>query len=115
MNRKLIVEVKAEELVAEARVLLKKIRYRCKAAKDLENSGDSLILNLGEGVVVFQPKKKAEKYDIARGEAGEIKKALIALVRKGKLKPHEIEKAEGLANEIIAILTTMIKNLEERF
>ncbi|HUP89609.1 MAG TPA: four helix bundle protein [Longimicrobiales bacterium] len=114
-RNKLIVEQKAEELISEVAQLLKNVRYPCKASRDAENSADSTLLNIGEGVAIFAPKVKAAKYDIARGEAKEVQKALISLVRKKKLTENQIKKAFDLADEIIAMLTTMIKNLEDRF
>ena len=57
MTRKqLRVESKAEELVAEIARVLRKVRYPCNASKHLEKSGDSVLFNLGEGVVAFAPK-----------------------------------------------------------
>lgn len=114
-RKKLIVEERAAELVSEVALLLKQIRYPCKASKDLEKSADSAYLNTGEGTAVFEPRKKAAKYDIARGEAQEVQRALDALVRKGKLTEAQIKRAYGLADEVIAMLTTMIKNLEKKF
>ncbi|HUP90358.1 MAG TPA: four helix bundle protein [Longimicrobiales bacterium] len=113
--RKLIIEEKAEQLVAEVARLLTTIHYRCKASNDLDRSADSALLCVGEAVAVFLPRKKKDKYDIARGEAGEVKKALIALVKKRKLTEEDIKVAYGLADEMCAILTTMIKNLEDRY
>ena len=114
-REKLIVEQRAEELIVEVARLLRKIPYRCKAANDLERCADSAFLNIGEAVAVFKPRKKAMKYDIARGEAKEAQRALRALVLKGKLTEEESARAHKLADEIISMLTTMIKNLEDRF
>jgi four helix bundle protein len=114
-REKLLVEIKAEELIVEVKRLLGKITYCCKAAKDLENSADSTYLNLGEGVAAFRPRKKAMKYDIARGEAKEVQRALRALVLKGKLTEEDIKVANDLADHIVAMLTNMIKGLEARF
>ncbi|MGQ0816134.1 MAG: four helix bundle protein, partial [Gemmatimonadota bacterium] len=77
-------------------------------------SADSVYLNLGEGSALFKPKLKAHKYDISRGEANEIRRALRALVIKGKLTEGDIAVADDLADCIIAMLTNMIKNLEQR-
>ena len=112
---KLRVELKAEELITEVARLLHSIHYRCKAAKDLERSADSVLLNIGEGVAAYKPRKKAHKYDIARGEAREVQRATRALVLKGKLKEHDVATADDLADHIAAMLTIMIKGLEERF
>lgn len=114
-REKLIVEQKAEELIVEVARLLRKVPYRCKAANDAERSADSAFLNLGEAIAAFKPRKKAMKYDIARGETKEVQRALRALVLKGKLTEQDVARANKLADEIIAILTTMIKNLEKRF
>lgn len=114
-REKLNVEVKAEELISEVARLLKKVRYADNACRHLGNSADGVYFNLGEGVVAFSPKKKANKYDISRGEAKEVQKALTALVLKGKLKQADIAVADDLADCIIGMLTNMIKGLEARF
>jgi four helix bundle protein len=114
-REKLLVEIKSEELVAEVARLLRKVPYRCKAAKDLERSADSTYLNTGEGAAAFKPRLKAMKYDIARGEAKEVQRALRALVLKGKLTEDDIVIADDLADHIIGMLTNMIKKLETKF
>jgi four helix bundle protein len=113
-RERLLVERKAEELIAEAGRLLKRLKQPCTASFHLEKAADSVYLNIAEGSALYKPKPKASKYDIARAEANEARHALRALVLKGKLRDQEVAHADGLANEIIAILTTMIKNLELR-
>ena len=113
-REKLRVEIKAEELVAEIARVLRKVPYRCNASKHLENAGDSVHFNIGEGVAVFRPRVKLQKYEIARGEAKEVQKAARALVLKGLLKAQDIEKIEDLADYVIGALTNMIKGLEAR-
>ncbi|MGQ0563364.1 MAG: four helix bundle protein, partial [Gemmatimonadota bacterium] len=114
-REKLRVEIKAEELVAEIAPLLRPVPYHCTLCLHLERAGNSAYLNVGEGAALFKPKKKADKYDIARGEAKEVQKALRGLVLKGKLTEEDIAVAFDLADCIIGMLTNMIKNLEERF
>jgi four helix bundle protein len=114
-REKLLVENKSEELIAEVARLLRKVPYRCKAAKDLERSADSTYLNAGEGAAAFKPRLKAMKYDIARCEAREVQRALRALVLKGKLSADDVVVANDLADHIIGMLTNMIKKLEKRF
>jgi four helix bundle protein len=113
-REKLLVELKAEELIAETTRLLKLIKEPCNASIHLEKSVDSTYFNIGEGTVLFKPRLKASKYDIARAEANEVKRALRALVLKGKLTQEDIAVAEDLADCIIGMLTNMIKNLEAR-
>ncbi len=113
-RNKLLVEEKAEEVLAEIAVVLRKVRYSCKASRDAENSADSLLLNVGEGVAFWAPRAKISKYEIARGEAKEVQKALRALVLKGKIRDRDAQKAHDLTDHIIAMLTNMIKNLENR-
>jgi hypothetical protein len=48
-RKKRRVEIKAEELVAEIARVLRKVCFRCNAAKHLDNAGDSVLFNLGEG------------------------------------------------------------------
>jgi four helix bundle protein len=114
MREKLRVEIKAEELISESQRLLFKIRYKCNACMHLERSVNSTHFNIGEGVVAFKPKVKAEKYDIARREAKEVQKALSALVLRKKLREEDVERANDLADAVIGMLTNMIKNLEQR-
>jgi len=113
-REKLVVELKAEELIAEAARRLKLIREPCNASIHLEKSADSTYFNIGEGTVLFKPKLKASKYDIARAEANEVKRALRALVLKGKLTQADVGVADDLADCIIGMLTNMIKHLEDR-
>jgi four helix bundle protein len=112
---KLRVEQLAEQLIAEVALLLAGIPYHCSACKHLAKSADAVLLNLGEGVVLFRPRLKANKYDIARGEANEVRKALRSLVVKRRLTEEQIAVADDLADHIIGMLTNMIKNLESRF
>ena len=113
-REKLVVERKAEELIAEVARLLKRVRPPCNASIHLEKSADSVYFNIGQGTALYKPKLKASKYDIARAEANEVRRGLNALVLKGKLRNEDIAVADNLATEIIAMLTTMIKNLEGR-
>ena len=112
---KLIVEEKAEQLVAEIARVRRKLRFpHSNASLHLEKSGDSVLFNLGEGIACFNPRMKASKYEIARAEAREVQKALTALVLKGELSGEDISVAYDLADTVIAMLTNMIKNLENR-
>ena len=112
---KLIVEEKAEQLVAEIARLRRKLNSPGNnASMHLEKAGDSVLFNLGEGIVCFKPKLKASKYEIARSEAREVQNALSALVLKGELSAADITLADDLADCVIAMLTNMIKNLETR-
>jgi hypothetical protein len=63
----------------------------------------------------YKPKKKANKYDISRGEAREVQRAARALVLKGKLTEEDIVQVDDIADCIIGSLTNMINRLEERF
>ncbi len=113
-REKLRVEIKAEELIAEIARVLRNLRYRCNASKHLETAGDSVLLNLGEGIVAYKPRLKAAKYDISRGEAREVQRAARALVLKSKLTTKDVEKIDDLTDHIIGSLTKMIKNLEDK-
>jgi four helix bundle protein len=113
-RRKLDVEIKAEELIAEIARVLRKIPYPCDAAKHLEKCGNAVYFNVGEGVVAFKPKVKRAKYDIARGEANEAIKASRALVIQRRLTEEDVVKIDDAADYMIGALTNMIKNLEKR-
>ena len=113
--RKLLVERKAEELIQEVTRLLKRVGHPCTASIHLEKAAVSTYLNIAEGTALYRPRLKANKYDIARGEANEARRALNVLVLQGKLSKEEVALADELANSIIAMLTSMIKKLERRF
>ena len=113
-REKLLVERKAEELIEEVGRLLKRVRQPCTAASHLEKAAVSTYLNIAEGTALYRPRLKANKYDIARGEANECRRALHTLVLQKKLSTRDIAAADKLADSIIAMLTTMIKNLETR-
>lgn len=80
-REQLRVEIMAEKLVAEIARVLRRLPYPCNASKHLEKSGDSVLFNLGEGIVAFKPRIKAAKYGISRGEAHEVQRAARALVQ----------------------------------
>ena len=112
---KLIVEEKAEQLVVEIARLRRRLKFPgSNASLHLEKSGDSVLFNLAEGIICFNPRLKASKYEIARSEAREVQQALNALVLKRELNAADIAVAEDLADCVIAMLTNMIKNLEAR-
>ena len=106
------VERKAEELIAEVSRLLKGVTP-CSATIHLEKAADSIYFNIGEGTALYGAKHKASKYNIARAEANEARRALRALVLKGKLTDEQIAVADDLADAIIGMLTNMIKRLED--
>ena len=114
-RKRLLVEDKAEQLVAEIARLRRRLNYPgSNAALHLEKSGDSVLFNLAEGIVCFKPRLKVSKYEIARSEAREVQQALNALVLKRELNAADIVLADDLADCVIAMLTNMIKNLEAR-
>lgn len=114
MRRKLLVEEKADELISEVATILRRIRYRCKASRDLERSADSAALNLAEGIALWAPKAKIAKYEIARAEAKEAQQALRALVLKRKIPASLAHKLDDIADHMIGMLTNMIKNAYDR-
>jgi four helix bundle protein len=113
-RKKLDVEMRAEALIAEIAIVLRKIPYPCDASKHLEKSGNAVYFNLGEGIAAFRPKLKAAKYDIARCEANEALNAARALVIQRRLAATDVEKIDDLADYMIGAMTNMIKNLERR-
>ncbi len=108
-RKKLDVECKAEELVAEIARVLRKIHYPCDASKHLEKSGNAVYFNLAEGVIAFKPKLKAAKYDIVRGESNEVMKAARALVIQKRLSDQDVVNIDDLADYMIGATTNMIK------
>ena len=107
--------VAAEQLVAEVDKLLPRARERKpNAAKHLENSVESVLFNMGEGIGSYKPKVKITAYTVSRKEANEVRAVLRRLVIGHVYQQQEIQKAYDLAGVVIAMLTNAIIALEKR-
>ena len=105
----------AEALNAEIELLLPRAyAQKPKAAAHLENSGNSVQFNTGEGIGTFMPNMKINAYEIARKEANEVRSVLRRLVIGRVFTQHEIQKAYDLAGSIVGMLTAAIKAVENR-
>ena len=109
---KLIVYQKAERLYAICeRVAAGLPAAHAKLADQLRRAALSTMLNIAEGAGEFAPKEKSRIYRIAKRSATETFGALRA-VKLARLGTPEVDEGIGLANEVAAILTTMIRNLD---
>ena len=105
----------AEALNVEIeRLLPRAYAQKPKAAAHLENSGNSVQFNMGEGIGSFMPNVKINAYEIARKEANEVRAVLRRLVIGRVFSQEEIQKAYDLAGSVIGMLTSAIKSVESR-
>ena len=105
----------AEALNVEIeRLLPRAYVQKPKAAAHLENSGNSVQFNMGEGIGSFMPNVKINAYEIARKEANEVRAVLRRLVIGKVFTEEEIAKAYNIAGSIVGMLTAAIKSVECR-
>ena len=81
-------------------------------AGELKRSAHSIVLNIAEGAGEFAPAEKARYYRMARRSATESGGNLVLMARTGLI--GETVSREGLRrlDEIVAMLTKMIMDLE---
>jgi four helix bundle protein len=95
--------------------LVAKLRPRFKRLADhMERSMESAGLNLAEGLTAFRPGIKANAFEIARKETGEVRKAVQRAFDLKAVSPQEMEKPMQLSDVFIGMLTVMIKQQEQR-
>ena len=74
----------------------------------------SVVLNIAEGAGEFSPKEKARLFRIARRSGWETVGVFDLGMHEGFFTRSDTRVAEGLLQEVAAILTTMIKKAEAR-
>jgi len=74
----------------------------------------SVVLNIAEGAGEFSPKEKARLFRIGRRSGWETVGVFDLGMHEGFFTRSDTRVAEGLLQEVAAILTTMIKKAEAR-
>ena len=113
-HRKLQVYTKAVEAVTMVAVITKSIASLDRwLAIQLRRAGGSIVLNIAEGAGEFSRDDKAKFYRYARRSALEVSAGLDLVAVYGKADPKLTEKLQGLLDEIAAMLTTIVKRLND--
>ena len=112
-HRKLIVWQRAIDLACACYKLAGQLpRYeRFELAAQLRRSSSSVHANIAEGVGRRTRAEFTMFLSIARGSAMEVDSHTEMAVRVELLPRSEVERAQGLANEIIRMLSTMMRRL----
>src|SRR5687767_5938345 len=88
----------ARELAKEVDKIIAKLPPGLKRIADhLERSMESAGLNLAEGLAAYRPGIKANAFEVARKETGEVRKAIERAYDKNGISKSEIERAMSLA------------------
>ncbi|HYC81160.1 MAG TPA: four helix bundle protein [Solirubrobacterales bacterium] len=112
-HEKLIVYRKAVEFVALAEDIARRIPPGSgDTADQLMRAAISIRTNIAEGAGHFAKKQKARYYGYAKASATECADLLQGLI--DQQRPGRAQAPAGLAllNEIVAMLTTMIRRLQ---
>ena len=92
-----------------AKLLPRSERY--ELGSQLRTSAASVHSNIAEGKGRRSPAEYAHFLSIARGSAGEVDSHLAFAEALGFLKKEEIREAEQLADEVIRMLSAMMRKL----
>ncbi|HET9981975.1 MAG TPA: four helix bundle protein [Longimicrobiales bacterium] len=79
----------------------------------LTRAGASIVLNIAEGCGEFSPRDKARFYRMARRSATESAAILDLLRGFGEIAAEEVRPCEELLARIVAMLTAMVRRLDE--
>ena len=113
--RKLVVYQKSIQCAMQVSRLCAKIpRDHMDLRWQMRRAARSVVLNIAEGAGEFSPKEKARLFRIARRSGWETVGAFDLGMYEGFFTSVDTREAEGLLQEVAAILTTMIKKAETR-
>ena len=113
-HRKLQVYTKAVEAVTLLALITKSVASIDRwLAVQLRRAGGSIVLNIAEGAGEFSREEKAKFYRYARRSALEVSAGLDLVPIYGKADEKQIEKLQSVLDEIAAMLTTMVKRLND--
>lgn len=82
-------------------------------ARQIIRSSSSIGANIAEGHGRFTPRAHAQHLSIAKGSACETDSWLDLLVRTGMIQREEEARLHALCDEIIAMLTAKIRDLDK--
>ena len=109
--QRLHVYQRAIEFLALTTELVESIpRGNADRIDQLLRSSESIVRNIAEGAGRWSQADCAKHYKIARGEAMESAASLDVMRVRGLIETQRYERGLGLVEEIVAMLTTMIKN-----
>ena len=113
-HRKLQVYTKAVKAVTLLALITKSVASIDRwLAVQLRRAGGSIVLNIAEGAGEFSREEKAKFYRYARRSALEVSAGLDLVPIYGKADEKQIEKLQSVLDEIAAMLTTMVKRLND--
>ena len=105
-HQRLIVYQRALQLL----VAVKAAGIRDQSTRDQAmRAARSVCLNIAEGASRWTKPDKRRAYVIARGEASEAAAAVEVAVQSGDAAPAALPAVHCLANEVVAMLTAMIR------
>ena len=81
-------------------------------ASQLRRAAASIVLNIAEGAGEYSKAEKAKFYRYARRSAFELSAALDVAEQYVGMTRSELDPLDSLLDEIAAIMTTMVKNLD---
>jgi four helix bundle protein len=81
---------------------------------NLRRSATSIPANTKEGYGEYRPAKKIHYYQIAKASVAEAWGHTDTLVDLGLVEERDIEEIRDLQNQMMALLITMIRNLESK-
>lgn len=85
---------------------------RAHLADQPHRAGTSIALNIAEGAGEYSQREKSRFYRMARRSATECAAILDVVNRVSEMDVHHLTDARNLLVQIVAMLTTMSKNLE---
>ena len=113
-HRKLAVYAKAIEAVAlVAKITMALAPLDRWLAVQIRRAAGSIVLNIAEGAGEFSRDEKAKFYRYARRSALEVSAGLDLIAMYGKVDLMLIQKLQGLLDEIAAMLTAIVKRLND--
>ena len=113
-HRRLEVYAKAVEAVAlVAKVTITIASLDRWLAVQIRRAAGSIVLNIAEGAGEFSRDEKAKFYRYARRSALEVSAGLDLVAVYGKADVIMIEQLQSLLDEIAAMLTAMVKRLND--
>lgn len=112
-HQKLKVYAKALDAAVEPDMICRGIRSRRDLQDQIRRASASVVLNIAEGAGEFSLGEKARFYRIAKRSGAECAAALDLIARTCPGAPS-VARADALLNEVVSMLTVMIRNRPER-
>jgi len=101
----------ALEFAACSQQLIQSLTKKTSTRDQLERSGDSIALNIAEGIGQFSQKDRARFFQIAHGSALESAASLDLLVARDCCNTDAITRGKAILEEIVKMLFKMLDQL----